>query len=91
MIGKSFRSLGPVGIPSCSFLLEAIPAAPIARLAFQERAHCAQIALMSQEIRLFLAFGPEFDGVRKRVHGLSMAADEGAAKVDVLQVVLLGL
>lgn len=37
---------------------------------------------MSQEVRLLLPVTPELDGVAQGVHGLAMAADEGAAKVD---------
>lgn len=46
---------------------------------------------MAQEVGLLLAFGPEADGVRQCVHGLSVAADEGSAKVDVLDLVFLRL
>lgn len=46
---------------------------------------------MPQEISLFLPFTPKLDGVAQRVHGLGMSPDEGAAEVDVLEVVFFGL
>lgn len=46
---------------------------------------------MAQKVGLLLAFGPEADGIRQCVHGLAMAADEGSAKVDVLDLVFLRL
>ena len=46
---------------------------------------------MAQEERLLAAFAPEVDGVRQRVDGLLVAADEAAAEVDALQVVLFRL
>ena len=46
---------------------------------------------MPQEERLLGPPGPVFDGVRERVHGLVVPADEGSAKVDVLEAVLLGV
>ena len=46
---------------------------------------------MSKEICLLRPFTPELDGVAQRVHGLAVAADEGAAEVDVRDVVDLGL
>lgn len=72
-------------------LVDAVPASPIGRLSPQERAHGADVALVTQEVRLLLALGPELDGVRERVHGLAVSADEGAAEVDVLDLMLLGL
>lgn len=46
---------------------------------------------MSEEEGLLAAFTPEIDGVRKRVDGLLVAADERPAEVYSLQVVLFGL
>ena len=46
---------------------------------------------MAQEKCLLLAFAPEIDGVGQGVDGLLVAADEGAAKVDALEIVLFGL
>ena len=46
---------------------------------------------MAQEVSLLRAFTPKLDGVRQRVDGLLMTADERATEVDVLQVVLFGL
>ena len=46
---------------------------------------------MSEEKRLLAAFTPEVDGVRQRVNGLLVAADERAAKVDAFEVVFFGL
>lgn len=46
---------------------------------------------MAQEICLLLAVGPELDGVGEGVHGLRVAADEGAAEVDVGEGVVGGL
>lgn len=44
---------------------------------------------MPQKEGVLRAFGPEVDGVGEGGHGLPMAAYEGAAKVDLLAVVLL--
>lgn len=46
---------------------------------------------MAQEVGLFLALGPEADGVGEGVHGLSMASNERAAKVDVFDLVFFRL
>lgn len=46
---------------------------------------------MAEEVSLLLAIAPELDGVRQRVHCLAVAADEGTAKVDVLEAVILRL
>ena len=49
---------------------------------------------MPQEISLLTAAGPVLDGIRQCVHGLVVATDEGAAKVDALEgflVVLIAL
>lgn len=71
--------------------LEAAAAPPVPRLALQERAHGSQVALMPQEVRLLRALGPELDCVGQRVHGLRVAPDEAAAKVDVGEAVDLAL
>jgi hypothetical protein len=82
--------------PMCScgveiYKLNAASPTPVHGFALHERAHGAQIALMTQEIRLLLPFTPEFDGVRERVYGLLVAADERATEVDTLKIVLFGL
>ena len=46
---------------------------------------------MAQEVGLLFTLGPEADGIRQGVHGLSVAANEGTAKVDVLDLVFLQL
>lgn len=46
---------------------------------------------MAEEVGLLGAFAPKLDGVAEGVHGLDVAADEGAAKVDVGEVVNLRL
>ena len=71
--------------------LKTIPPPPIPGLPLQKRADGAQISLVAQEIRTFVPARPEFDGVGERVHGLTVAADEGAAEVYVLKRVLFGL
>ena len=72
-------------------LFKTIPPPPVPGLAFQKRAHGAQITLMAQEIRAFVPPGPELDGVGEGVHGLAVAADEGAAEVNVLRRVFFRL
>lgn len=72
-------------------LLKAIPPSPILRLPFKECTHRAEITFMPQEVGLLFAFRPEVDGVGKSLDGLAVAADEGAAEVDVLEVVLFAL
>ena len=46
---------------------------------------------MAQEVGLLFTLGPEADGVGQGVHGLSVAANEGTAKVDVLDLVFFRL
>lgn len=46
---------------------------------------------MAEKIRGFSAVGPELDGEGEGVHGLAVAADEGAAEVDVFERVFFGL
>lgn len=72
-------------------LLKAIPPPPISRLPLEKGTDGAQIALVAQKIGALVAAGPEFDGVGERVHRLAVAADEGAAEVDVRQRVLFRL
>jgi hypothetical protein len=43
---------------------------------------------MPEEKCLLAAFAPEVDGVRERVNGLLVAADERAAEVNAFEVVL---
>lgn len=75
----------------CHHLIETISSTPVLRLAADEGAHGAEVAFVSEEICLLLALGPEADGVGEGVHCLAVAADEGAAEVDVLDFVLFGL
>lgn len=44
-------------------LVNAVSAAPIDWLPAKECANCAYIALVAEEVRLFLAFGPETDSI----------------------------
>lgn len=46
---------------------------------------------MAEEVRLLLTFAPKLDCVRQCVHRLAVAADKRAAKVDVLEAVVLRL
>lgn len=46
---------------------------------------------MAEEIGFLGALGPEIDGVGEGLDGLAVAADEGAAKVDVGEGVLFAL
>lgn len=77
--------------PHLLHVLEAAPAAPVPGLPLEEGADAPEVALVAEEVGLLLAFTPELDGVAEGVHGLAVAADEGAAKVDVGEVVDLGL
>ena len=74
-----------------SNFLKRIPPTPVARLPFQECAYCAQVAFMSEKIRLLFPLGPELDGVGQGVDCLAMAANKGAAEIDVFEIMLLGL
>lgn len=71
--------------------VKAIPTAPVGGLSSKERPHRTDVALMAEEVGLLLTLGPEADGIRESVHGLSVSADEGSAEVDVLDAVFLGL
>jgi hypothetical protein len=73
----------------CNHLVDAVSATPVLRLASDEGANGAEIALVAQEIRLLLALGPEADGVRESIHGLPVASNERATKVDVFDGVFL--
>lgn len=46
---------------------------------------------MPQEVSLFFSLGPESNSVGQRVHGLTVATDEGATEVDVFYLVFFGL
>lgn len=46
---------------------------------------------MAEEVCLLAALAPELDGERQGMDRLPVAADERAAEVDALEVVLLGL
>ena len=71
--------------------LKAIPPPPIFGLPFEKRTHRTQVSLMTKEISLLLALGPEIDGIRERLDGLAVAADEGAAKVDAFEDMFFAL
>ena len=60
-------------------------------LPLQECTYGSEISLVAQEICLFVAFAPEFDGKGQSVDCLTVTADETAAKVYVLEVVFFGL
>lgn len=46
---------------------------------------------MAKKIGSLGSLGPELDGVRERVHGLTVAADEGAAEINVFELMLFRL
>lgn len=46
---------------------------------------------MAKEIGSLGALGPELDGVRERIHGLTVAADEGATKINMFELMLFRL
>ena len=71
--------------------LKAIPPPPIPGLPLEERAHGPQVSLVAEEIGFLGALGPEIDGVGEGLDGLAVAADEGAAEVDVGEGVLFAL
>lgn len=71
--------------------LKAIPPPPVLRLPLEKRTHGTQVTLMAEEIGLLLALGPEVDGIGKSLDGLAVATDEGAAEIDVFEVVLFAL
>ena len=73
------------------WMFKAISSAPIPGLSLQESTHSAKVSFMSQKISLFGSFRPELDCVGQRVHRLMMTPNETSAKIDVLEVVLLGL
>lgn len=75
----------------CGSIVYTVPSAPVGRLSSNERAHCTEVSFMSQEVSLFFALGPESDSVGEGVHCLAVAADEGAAEVDVFYLVFFGL
>lgn len=72
-------------------LFQAVPPAPVLWLSLEECAKCAEIAFMPEEISFLLSLGPELDGKGERVHSLTVAANIGATKVYVLQVMLLSM
>jgi hypothetical protein len=75
----------------CHNVIQTVSATPVLGLASNKRTDCAEIAFVTEEICLLLALGPEADGVGKGVHGLAVAADEGATEVDVLDLMLFRL
>ena len=77
--------------PASRVFLKAIPPPPIPGLSLEERAYGAQVSLVAEEIGFFGALGPEIDGVGEGLDGLAVAADEGAAEVDVGEGVLFAL
>ena len=46
---------------------------------------------MAKEIGSLGALRPELDCIRERVHGLTVAADEGAPEIDMLELMLFRL
>jgi hypothetical protein len=72
-------------------IFHAISSTPVLGLSFEKSADCAEIALVSQKVCLFLALGPELDGIGEGVHSLAMATDKRAPEINVLQPVLLRL
>lgn len=72
-------------------VFHAVSSTPVLRLSFEKSADGAEIALVSQEICLFLALGPELDGIGEGVHRLAMAADKRPSEIYVLQSMLLRL
>lgn len=46
---------------------------------------------MAKEIGSLGALGPELDGIRECVHGLTVATDEGAAEINVFKLMLFRL
>lgn len=72
-------------------LFEAVSPTPVLRLPLKESTKCPKVAFVPQEVGLFLAFRPEFDGEGKGVHCLAVTTNVGAAEVDMLQVVLFGM
>lgn len=57
-------------------IIDAVSTTPVDGLSPEECANCTEIALVAQEVGLLFALGPEADGVRQGVHGLSVAANE---------------
>jgi len=49
---------------------------PVRWLSLQECSDCAEIAFVSEEVRLFGAFTPELDSEGQRVNRLFVTADE---------------
>lgn len=68
-------------------IVDTVATTPVDGLSPEECANSTEVALMAQEIGLLFTLGPEADGVRQGVHGLSVASNEGSAKVDVLDLV----
>ena len=77
--------------PSHWVFFETVPAPPISRLPLEKRSDGAKVSFVAKEIGFLLSLGPELDGVRQGLNCLPMPADEGASKVDVLEIVLLAL
>ena len=72
-------------------IFDTVATTPVDRLSPEECANSTEVALVAQEVGLLFTLGPEADGIRQGVHGLSVAANEGTAKVDVLDLVFLRL
>ena len=74
-------------------LFKAIAPTPRAasRLLFKKCTGGTKVSFMSQEVGLFLPFGPELDGIGQCIHGLPMASDKRSSEIDMLQVMLFGL
>lgn len=74
-----------------SGIIGAVATTPVDRLSTQECTHGTEIAFVAQEVGLFLALGPEPNGVGEGVHGLAVASNERAAKVDVFDLMFFRL
>lgn len=47
----------------CNHIIDAVPAAPILRLALDEGSNSPKVAFVTQEVCMLLALGPEADGI----------------------------
>lgn len=62
--------------PHDRIFFEAVPAAPVPWLTFEEGSHGAEVAFVAEKVCLLLTFGPEINGIRQGLNGLSVASDE---------------
>lgn len=85
------KDIPPPLLPPKTVLFKTIPSPPVPRLTLQKGAHRSQIAFVAKEIGSLGALRPELNGIRERVHGLTVATDEGAAEINVLKLMLFRL